>query len=165
MPTVNLGRVKGDAATITAGTITIGTPESTASVTNSGTLGDAVFDFNIPRGFTGEKGDKGDQGDIGPSIESLVINETATARTLALTDINQYIRCSHPEQTTITVPLDTAVGWSLGDVVYFRRVSGAGPIFISTANGITVSGEQSQTILENQNFAIKRVGTNSWDLI
>lgn len=45
---------KGDAATIKVGNVITGAPGSAASVTNSGTQGDAVFDFQIP------KGDKGD---------------------------------------------------------------------------------------------------------
>lgn len=45
--------LKGDAATIQVGTVTTGEPGTDASVENSGTEGDAVFDFKIPRGDTG----------------------------------------------------------------------------------------------------------------
>ena len=45
--------LKGDAATIQVGTVTTGEPGTDAAVTNSGTAGDAVFDFTIPRGDTG----------------------------------------------------------------------------------------------------------------
>lgn len=40
-------------ASVTVGTVTTGEPGSQASVTNSGTSKDAVFDFTIPRGDTG----------------------------------------------------------------------------------------------------------------
>ena len=46
----------GSAATVAAGTVTTGEPETEAAVTNSGTENDAVFDFVIPRGATGATG-------------------------------------------------------------------------------------------------------------
>lgn len=49
----------GLAASVEVGTVTEG---ETASVTNSGTKTNAVFDFVLPRGEKGEKGDKGEQG-------------------------------------------------------------------------------------------------------
>ncbi|MBQ9631430.1 MAG: hypothetical protein IJV04_00730 [Lachnospiraceae bacterium] len=56
MPTIDLGRVKGQdgqAATIAVGTVTTGAAGSSASVTNSGTQNAAVFDFVIPKGDNG----------------------------------------------------------------------------------------------------------------
>jgi hypothetical protein len=41
---------KGDGATIAVGTVTTGAGGSAATVTNSGTSGDAVLDFEIPQG-------------------------------------------------------------------------------------------------------------------
>lgn len=49
----------GKAGTIHIGTVTTGEPGSEASVTNSGTVSDAVFNFTIPRGEKGEKGEGG----------------------------------------------------------------------------------------------------------
>lgn len=43
----------GDAATITVGTVTTVAPAKPATVTNSGTSGAAVLDFEIPQGETG----------------------------------------------------------------------------------------------------------------
>lgn len=56
----------GTAATITVGTTTTGEPGTEASVTNSGTSTDAVFNFVIPRGADGPKGETGADGAIGP---------------------------------------------------------------------------------------------------
>ena len=53
-------RFKGDAATITVGTVTTGAAGTQAAVVNSGTTGDAILDFTIPKGDKGVKGDKGD---------------------------------------------------------------------------------------------------------
>lgn len=52
----------GKAGTIRIGTVTTGEPGSEASVTNSGTVSDAVFNFTIPRGEKGEKGEGGGSG-------------------------------------------------------------------------------------------------------
>lgn len=47
----------GQAATITVGTTTTGEAGTNASVTNSGTSSNAVFNFTIPQGEKGEQGD------------------------------------------------------------------------------------------------------------
>lgn len=52
----------GQAATIAIGSVTGG---ETASIGNSGTAQNAVFDFVLPKGPKGDKGDKGDTGDTG----------------------------------------------------------------------------------------------------
>ena len=50
---------KGDAATINIGEVKTVEFDQGATVVNSGTENDAIFDFEIPRGDKGEKGDKG----------------------------------------------------------------------------------------------------------
>jgi len=49
----------GAAATVEVGTTTTGSPNTLASVTNSGNSTAAVFNFTIPRGVTGTAGEKG----------------------------------------------------------------------------------------------------------
>lgn len=56
---------KGDNATVDTGTTTTGNAGTNASVVNSGTTQNAVFDFTIPRG------DKGETGDAGACVESV----------------------------------------------------------------------------------------------
>lgn len=48
---------EGTAATITVGDTVTGAPGSPATVTNTGTTLDAVFDFTIPEGLKGDTGD------------------------------------------------------------------------------------------------------------
>jgi hypothetical protein len=60
----NLTGPQGTAATIEVGTVTTGAAGSSASVTNTGTSEEAVFDFTIPRGNKGDKGDTGDAATI-----------------------------------------------------------------------------------------------------
>lgn len=66
----------GPAATIAVGTVTTGSPGSSATVTNVGTSGEAVFDITIPRGATGAQGPTGPQGIQGQAGVSLDINGT-----------------------------------------------------------------------------------------
>lgn len=47
---------KGDAATITVGTVTTGASGSAVTIENVGTSGDAIFDISIPEGIQGEPG-------------------------------------------------------------------------------------------------------------
>lgn len=60
----------GAGASVAIGTTTTGEVGTDASVTNSGTSKDAVFNFTIPRGATGAQGPQGAQGpkgDTGPT--------------------------------------------------------------------------------------------------
>jgi hypothetical protein len=117
-------------------------------------------------GATGPQGETGTVGPIGPSIESFIITETTTARTLALSDTNQYIRCTNVGQTFVTVPPESSVAWTAGAVVYFRRATTAGAINLTAGAGVTINNVSiAPTIIADQNFAIKKVGTNIWDLI
>ena len=63
---------QGPAGTIEIGSVTTGSTDAPASVSNSGTATAAVLDFVIPRGEkgdTGPRGDKGDTGATGPQGE------------------------------------------------------------------------------------------------
>ncbi len=53
-------------ATIAIGNVTTGDPDTSATVTNSGTNENVVLNFTIPRGATGATGRQGIQGPTGP---------------------------------------------------------------------------------------------------
>lgn len=55
----------GTAATIAIGTVITGDPGTDATVTNSGTVNAAIFNFTIPRGEQGIQGPKGETGATG----------------------------------------------------------------------------------------------------
>lgn len=57
----------GTAATIEIGTVETLPAGSQATVINSGTETNAVFNFRIPKGDTGEQGPEGKQGETGPA--------------------------------------------------------------------------------------------------
>lgn len=85
---------KGDAATVTVGTVTVGTAGSEPSVTNVGTSAAAVLNFVIPKG---EKGDPGDKGDDGVGISGITLTSgshdpgTLDTYTVQLTNGEKFI--------------------------------------------------------------------------
>ena len=100
----------------------------------------------------------GDTGD-----PASVITEATTARTLALTDAGDYIRCVNAGTTTITVPTNAAVPFVIGAEIVFRRAGG--PLAIANA-GVTVNNSALvATVAANGNFALKKVATDTWDAI
>ena len=81
----------GNAGTVTIGTTTTGSTGGSASVSNSGTSSEAVLNFTIPTGNTGQQGTVGNTGPIGEtgatgdnatiaigSISTLAENASAT---------------------------------------------------------------------------------------
>lgn len=68
----------GAAATIAVGNVTTGAPGSSATVTNTGTSGAAVFDFAIPRGDVGATGSAGATGAAGANGQGVPTGGSAT---------------------------------------------------------------------------------------
>lgn len=93
-----------------------------------------------------------------------VINEPLSTRTLGLADANQYIRFSNISGCLVTVAPQSAVSWVQGTTIYFRRVTGAGALSFAS-NGVTINNSAISSITAGQTFAIKRVGSDSWDFI
>lgn len=72
----NIKGKKGDAATIKVGDVTTLSPNQNATVSNGGTVNDAVLNFGIPQGV---KGDKGDAATITVGeVESISYDKSAT---------------------------------------------------------------------------------------
>ena len=69
---------KGDAATITVGTVTTVAEGGPATVVNSGTTKDAVFDFSIPTGATGPAGADGQEVPAGGVADQIIVKQSAT---------------------------------------------------------------------------------------
>lgn len=70
---------QGKSASVSIGSVTTVDSSQQASITNTGTSTDAIFDFNIPKG---EKGDKGDRGEQGP-VDTQAIAVANEAKTTA----------------------------------------------------------------------------------
>ena len=84
---------KGDAATITVGTVSTLPAGSSATVVNSGTTSDAVFDFGIPRGADGTDGTDGEDG-FSPAV---TITSIPGGHQVNITD------AEHPQGQTFNV--------------------------------------------------------------
>lgn len=68
----------GAAASITVGTVTTGSPGSSASVVNAGTSSAAVLNFTIPAGATGATGPQGATGPAGTTTWAGITDKPAT---------------------------------------------------------------------------------------
>ena len=66
-PTGPTGPTGPAGVSVNVGTTTTTAPETSASVTNSGTETNIILDFTIPRGATGPTGPQGEQGIQGPT--------------------------------------------------------------------------------------------------
>lgn len=80
--------IQGEAATIAVGDVTTSSPGSSASVTNVGTSGDAVFDFVLPRG---EQGPQGIPGEVQVEDLSHVHTQSVASNTWTITHGLQFI--------------------------------------------------------------------------
>jgi hypothetical protein len=95
---------------------------------------------------------------------SPTITDSTTARTLALSDANKYIRCTNAGAITITVPTDAGVNFPLDTTIYIRRTTSAGAITLSTT-GVTVNDNDSASVPAGGTFALKKIAANTWDFI
>lgn len=137
------------------------------------------------RGATGAQGDPGTNGTDGadgapgadgtdgtdgaPGADGLtympVITESATARTLALTDAGCYIRLTNASSCAITVPPQADVAWPDDAEIAFR-VAAAGIPTIVEGSGVTVNDKASAaTLTQHKTWGLKRAALNVWDFV
>jgi Ca2+-binding RTX toxin-like protein len=133
--TVNLGRVKGDAATIAIGTVTMGESGSDPIVNNVGDSGDAILDFTIP------------MGPVGPQPSITIVNDSTNSITLSDQNNNAIIRCTAADSVLVTVPSTLATGFSCmviqagTGLVTFQ--GGSGATLNSFGNLFTTAGQHA----------------------
>lgn len=111
-------------ASITVGTVTTGEPGSQASVTNSGTNKDAVLDFTIPRGNTGEIENLNEQ-PIANVIDKNHLNSMSVIPVAAFmwgnwNNSNQkYLKIKLPQISQGIFSFDIRIGmYSYGQAIY-----------------------------------------------
>ncbi|MCU1251545.1 MAG: Collagen triple helix repeat-containing protein [Edaphobacter sp.] len=106
----------GVAATVAIGTVTTGAAGSAAAVTNAGTTGAAVLNFNIPQGAAGATGAKGDTGLQGLSGGSTTWRGAWVGTTnYALYDAVSYLGSSYISLVTNTnvIPGTNPADWQI----------------------------------------------------
>jgi hypothetical protein len=88
------------------------------------------------------------------------VNETTTARTLALSDANAFIAVTVAGAATITVPTNASVAFPVGTVITIFA-QGAGGVTISPVSGtVTITG--TATAAQNICRKIIKTGENTW---
>lgn len=140
---LRLGIPRGEAATVSVGSVTTGEPGTQAQVVDSGTPGAAVLDFTIPRG---------DPGDVSAvtAAEGSDISVSTDEGTVTIDDSALRARISELEQQTQNVVTGTSTGLvAHGEDAYAQkprevRVKGKTwvnrwPVLSGTHNGITVA--------------------------
>jgi hypothetical protein len=127
----------GTSATATAGSTTTLPAGSSATVTNVGTINDAIFDFGIPAGNDGTPGSNGAPGanGINGTSASIDVNMTFTGlpgtnatvvnvgnTTVALLDVTV------PQGLTGDTGAAGATGGTGGQILYFRHAASTDPV-------------------------------------
>lgn len=89
-----------------------------------------------------------------------------TSKTLALADLQNYVRSTNAAASTLTVPTNAAVAFAIGSEIHVRRV-GAAALVITPSGGVTVNAPAGGALsLETgMTVTLKKVGTNEWDLL
>lgn len=98
------GMGNGVTPNITIGTVTTLEAGQQATVVNSGTKENPIFDFGIPKGENGSNGERGEQGERGANGKSVELTRTAT-----------HIKWRHTGQSE-------GVGWT--DLVALEDIKG-----------------------------------------
>lgn len=95
-----------------------------------------------------------------------VKEESSTARTLTVADINSYIVCTNANLVTITLNTDFASSLAIGQTVVFKK-EGLGDVLISGGAGITVNPSSSGVVLTELNQAGQIIyrGSNKFDFL
>ncbi|NDE16091.1 hypothetical protein EBZ80_14285 [bacterium] len=106
----------------------------------------------------------------GTTLEYSAVPQEAVAATnasLAITVnrtsfVGRYTRLTGTGNKTLTLQNEATAGWVAGDTCYFR-MAGTGNMTLA-GSGITFNGSTS-TFTQHTTFALRYVGSNTWDVI
>lgn len=99
-------------------------------------------------------------------VPAVLVTESTTSRTLGLTDASKYIRLTNGSPCDITLPNQATVTWLADTEIYFRVAAAGIPTF--TLGGSVVLNDPKGVVaalVQGDTFAIKRVASDTWDLI
>lgn len=105
---------------------------------------------------------------VGPAragFRSVQNQQSGQTYTLALSDLGKLVEFSANASVTVTVPLESAVAFTLGDRIDLLQ-TGSGPVTIAGASGVVVNGTPGLKLRATWSAAtlIKR-DTNTWVLV
>lgn len=96
-----------------------------------------------------------------------IVTESTTGRTMALTDINKYVRLTNASSCTITVPPNSTVAWASQarpPVLYFRIAAAGIPTL--AGSGVTFNGSAKVAAMaQHDTFALQWAASDVWDVI
>jgi len=95
-----------------------------------------------------------------------IVGDATTARTLALSDIGNWIRMTSSVSNTITVPLNSAVAFEIGTTLNGVQ-AGIGMTTIAASVGVTINRPNDVLLSLRKQFSpfcLIKVGEDTWDL-
>jgi hypothetical protein len=94
------------------------------------------------------------------TVRSLLQENVQTSSyTLALTDRNKIVLMNNTAAATVTVPLNSAVAFPIGSVIYIGRFN-TGTVTLAGAVGVTIS--KSGLFGAKEEIFIRKRGTDDW---
>jgi hypothetical protein len=91
------------------------------------------------------------------------VADSTTARTLSLTDVGKWIRCTNAAAVTVTVPAQADVAWPDDTEVYIEQ-AGAGVVTVAGDTGVTTNGALNSAG-QYTALGLKRVAEDVWSVI
>ena len=98
---------------------------------------------------------------LDPDLSTL--EDTTTARTLALTDAGQLIRMNNAGATTVTVPPNSSVAFGVGAQIIVAA-KGAGTVTIAAGAGVTLRSKDAALAIDGQyaTASCVKIATDEW---
>jgi hypothetical protein len=98
----------------------------------------------------------------GQVTDSTSINSQTGNYTLVIGDAGKFITVNSAGSSTVTIPLNSSVGFSLGTKIVIARI-GAGAVAIGFAGGVTVNGTPGLNLRATYSAATCiQIALNSW---
>lgn len=99
------------------------------------------------------------------TVGSIVNTQTGTTYTLTWIDAFRHSTFDNASDITVTIPLDSNVKYSVGDVIEGSQL-GVGVVTIVGDGGVTVNtnGSNARTRTQYSNFAITKIDDDIWQL-
>jgi hypothetical protein len=111
-------------------------------------------------GFTGSQGYTGSKG--GFEAVQVINTQTGTTYTLALTDAGELINFTNSVGTTVSIPAENTINFSIGQRIDLTQ-GNTGPVIVTAVSGVTLHSTDSP-ILTNQYSigTLIKIGSNEW---
>lgn len=107
----------------------------------------------------------GTEGDVSLALDRDLptLEDTGTARTLALSDAGKMLRMNNGSATSVTVPPNGTVAFDVGAQVVIAAM-GAGVVTVVAGSGVTLRSKDSGLAVSAQYATVScvKIGTDEW---